>query len=50
MTPFESYKTFLAVKSHFTTDNYDYVKYNGKVTASASSFETRKDIVKHVII
>lgn len=43
MTPFESYKTFLAVKSHFTTDSYDYVKYNGKINASASSFETRKD-------
>lgn len=43
MTPFESYKTFLAVKSHFTTDSYDYVKYNGKVNASSTSFETRKD-------
>lgn len=42
-TPFEAYKTFLAVKSHFTSDSYDYVKYNGKVSASASSFETRKD-------
>jgi hypothetical protein len=43
MTPFESYKTFLAVKSHFTSDSYDYVKYNGKVNASSTSFETRKD-------
>ena len=43
MTPFESYKTFLAVKNHFTTDNYDYIKYNGKVGARQSSFETRKD-------
>jgi len=43
MTPFESYKTFLAVKNHFTTDSYDFVKYNGKIGASASSFETRKD-------
>lgn len=42
-TPFEAYKTFLAVKSHFTTDSYDYVKYNGKVNASSTSFETRKD-------
>lgn len=42
-TPFEAYKTFLAVKSHFTTDSYDYIKYNGKVNASSSSFETRKD-------
>lgn len=43
MMPFEAYQTFLAVKSHFTTDNYDYVKYNGKVSASQTSFETRKD-------
>lgn len=43
MTPFESYKTFLAVKNHFTTDSYDYIKYNGKVGARQSSFETRKD-------
>jgi len=43
MTPFESYKSFLAVKSHFTSDSYDYVKYNGKVNASSTSFETRKD-------
>lgn len=43
MTPFESYKTFLAVKSHFTSDSYDYIKYNGKVNASSTSFETRKD-------
>ena len=43
MTPFESYRTFLAVKSHFTTDSYDYVKYNGKVNVSSTSFETRKD-------
>lgn len=43
MTPLESYRTFLAVKSHFTSDSYDYIKYNGKVNASPSSFETRKD-------
>jgi hypothetical protein len=43
MSPFESYRTFLAVKNHFTTDSYDYIKYNGKIGASQSSFETRKD-------
>jgi hypothetical protein len=41
-TPYEAYKTFLAVKSHFTT-SYDYIKYNGKVSASQHSFEVRKD-------
>lgn len=43
MTPFESYRTFLAIKNHFTTDSYDYIKYNGKIGASQTSFETRKD-------
>lgn len=42
VTPFEAYKSFLALKMHFTS-NYDYVKYNGKVSASAHSFDTRKD-------
>ena len=42
MTPFESYKAFLAIKSHFTS-SYDYVKYNGQVSASPRSFDTRKD-------
>lgn len=42
-TPFEAYKLFLAVKMHFTTKNYDIIKYNGKVNAKIQSFETRKD-------
>ena len=43
MTPFESYKLYTAIKNHFTTESYDFFKYNGKVRASESSFETRKD-------
>jgi hypothetical protein len=43
MTPFETYKTYLALKQHFTLDNYDYFKYNGKVRASENSFNNRKD-------
>lgn len=43
MTPFETYKTYLALKQHFTVDNYDYFKYNGKVRASENSFNNRKD-------
>jgi len=50
MTPFESYTTFLALKNHFTTDNYDYIKYNGKVGAKPSSFDTRKDKYDCVIV
>jgi len=43
MDAFEAYKMFIALKSHFTRDGYDFFKYNGKTNASKSSFETRKD-------
>lgn len=43
VTPFDAYKRYLSYRMHFTTDNYDYVKYNGKVNAKESSFEVRKD-------
>ena len=43
MMPFDTYKTYLALKSHFTKDNYDYHKYCGKVRASVDSFYKRKD-------
>jgi len=39
---FDVYKTYLAVKNHFTTD-YDYVRYNGRVTAKLESFTKRPD-------
>jgi len=43
MTPFEAYKTFLGIKYHFTTEQYDYVKYHGKVRATIQAFEKRRD-------
>ena len=43
MTPYEVYIDYLALKKHFTTEHYDYHKYNGKVNASKDSFEKRKD-------
>lgn len=43
MTPFEAFTSYLALKQHFTNPNYDYVRYNGKVNASRTSFDTRKD-------
>ena len=43
MTPFEVYKTYLAIKNHFTKSNYDYFKYCGRSRASVSSFNKRKD-------
>jgi len=39
---FEVFKTYLAVKNHFTSD-YDYHKYGGRVTAKLESFTKRKD-------
>jgi len=40
---FKAYIEYLALKKHFTTDNYDYHKYNGKVKASFEKFTTRND-------
>jgi len=39
---FDAYKTYLALKQHFTSD-YDYFKYNGKVRANVDSFLKRRD-------
>ncbi len=43
MSPFEVYRTYLALKSHFTRDSYDFHKYGGKVSASVKAFEARRD-------
>lgn len=43
MTPFDCYKTYLALKNHFTKDSYDYHKYCKKTRASLQSFYKRKD-------
>lgn len=43
MTGFEVYKTYLAIKLHFTKDNYNYFTFHGKSRASESSFDKRKD-------
>lgn len=43
MTPFDVYKTYLALKNHFSKPNYDYIKYAGKTRASLEAFNKRKD-------
>lgn len=43
MTPFDAYKTYLALKNHFSKPKYDYFKYAGKSRASVESFNKRKD-------
>ena len=40
---FKVYIDYLALKRHFTTDGYDYQKYNGKTKASFQSYQTRND-------
>ena len=43
MTPFEVYTCYLSLKNHFTKENYDYFKFNGKTRASITAFNKRKD-------
>lgn len=43
MSPFDLYRQYIALKRHFTTQTYDYFKYDGKIRASLKSFERRKD-------
>jgi hypothetical protein len=43
MTPFDVYKTYVALKNHFSKPSYDYIKYAGKTRASIESFNKRKD-------
>lgn len=42
MTPFEVYKLYVGIKSHFSS-NYDFSKYKGGVSASFKRFESRND-------
>lgn len=44
MTPYETYKCYLALKLHFTTDSYDIIKNRGRVKASKDSFLKRRDL------
>ena len=40
---FQTYKFFMAVKLHLTTDRYDVFESNGRVSGSRSTFEKRND-------
>ena len=44
MDEYSVYKMYLALKLHFTTDNYDVIKQKGRVRASRQAFAKRKDI------
>jgi len=43
VTPFETYQTYLSMKSHFTNRKYDFFKYGGKSRATVTAFNRRKD-------
>tara|TARA_Y100000004_G_scaffold190853_1_gene248638 strand:+ start:2622 stop:3236 length:615 start_codon:yes stop_codon:yes gene_type:complete len=43
MNSYEAYKLYLAIKLHFTTDNYDFFKHNAKVNSSFNTFLKRND-------
>lgn len=43
MTGYEVFGLYQSLKLHFTTDQYDYFKYNGKSHISVNAFENRKD-------
>jgi hypothetical protein len=40
---YEACKLFMALKFHFTTDKYDFHKYNGNVRLDQDTFRVRKD-------
>ena len=40
---FQTYKYFMAIKLHLTTDRYDVFKSNGKVSGSRATFDKRND-------
>ena len=39
VNPYEVYVTYLAIKRHFSSEQYDYFKYNGKIRCSVESFK-----------
>ena len=43
VTPFETYRTYLSMKSHFTNPKYDFFKYGGKSRTTITAFNKRKD-------
>jgi len=44
MDEYSVYKMYLALKLHFTTDQYDVIKQKGRIRASRQAFAKRKDI------
>lgn len=43
MTAFEAYEMHCALKLHFQSDTYDYMKFKGKANVTPKAFERRSD-------
>jgi hypothetical protein len=43
ITGYEAFGMYQAIKLHFTTDSYDFMKYGGKSKISVDAFDNRKD-------
>jgi len=43
VSPFDIYEKYVALKAHFNSEKYDYMKFGGKIGCRRSSFENRKD-------
>ena len=43
VTPFETYQSYLSMKSHFTNRKYDFFRYGGKSRATMASFNKIKE-------
>lgn len=50
LEPFAVYRTFNALKLHFTSTKYDYVKHHGAINATYNSFSKRKDVTTFTTI
>ena len=44
MDEYSVYKMYLALRLHFTTDNYDVIQQKGRVRASRQAYAKRKDL------
>lgn len=42
----EVYRTYLAFKQHFSNENFDFFKYEGKVKAKEETYQGRRDFWK----
>lgn len=40
---FDVYRTYIALKLHFTKKSYDFFKFNGKTSVTLTSFQSRRD-------